>query len=365
MTDAVRKTGGLGNYIATAAEVGGQLAVNRYLVLLRMLCAKALYGLSAAEYGLYGLQRRPFFRVSAYRNKKQTTAWFNRINPGERKPLVEDKLVFHRKCQSAGLPVPRLLAVLSSRSPRDIGDFPLLTQFSEVQRHVEAHESVRLILKPRNDALGTGVRFVEFRSGEPFDIEGRPIGVAAFADALHFDMRRDDYLVQSFVRPHPDIARLGSGKALGTLRIVTFLKGGQFWILYALLRIPSGGNVHDNFSGGASGNLIANVDVENGRLGPAWGRRNPKVSRLLESFDRNPDTGLPVRGEVVPRWGEIRDAVRHASEEFHELPFLGWDFALSEDGIVIIEANSNPDIIGAQVSTGKGARELLRPLCAA
>lgn len=363
MTEAARRTGGLTNYIATAAEVGGQLAANRYLVLLRMLCAKALYGLSAAEYGLYGLHRRPFFRVSAYRTKKQTTAWFNRINPGDRKPLVEDKLAFHRKCQSANLPVPPLLAVLSSRSPHDADGFPLLTCFSDVQRHFAGHDSLRLILKPRSDAMGTGVRFVELRSGEPFDIEGRPIDAVPFADSLHFDMRRDDYLVQSFVRPHPDVARLGSGKALGTLRIVTFLKGSEFWVLYALMRIPSLGNVHDNFSAGASGNLIANVDVVTGRLGPAWGRRNGGFPRLLESFDCNPDTGLPVRGEALPQWAEIRDAVRRAAHAFRELPFLGWDFALSDNGIVIIEANSNPDIVGAQVSTGKGARELLRPLC--
>lgn len=363
MPNVIEQTGGLRGYLQAAAEVAESSGGYRYPVLLRMLAAKGFFGLSAQEYGLFGLQRTPFRRLFNYRTKKQTTALFARINPARLKPLVEDKLLFHRTCVAAGLPTPPLLALLSSRAPDDAGELALLADFPALLEHFAAYPEIPLILKPRRDALGTGVRFVTLRRGRPFDIEERPIDVAAFDEALDFDMQRDDYLLQGFVPPHPRLARLGSGRALGTLRIATYLnRKGQFWMLYALLRIPARGNVHDNFSGGASGNLIAAVDVRTGRLGRAWGRRDPNLSRVLEPFQRNPDTGVAIWGECVPDWGEVCTLVQRASQAFSELPLLGWDVALSAGGMVLIEANSNPDIIGAQVCTGLGARELLRPL---
>lgn len=362
MASATSSAYGLAGYIDAAAQIAARERALQPLVLLRMLAAKAAHGLSAVEYAQYGLHDKPFARLADYQTKKQTTALFDRINPHAERPAVEDKLRFHRLCLAAGLPVPTLHAVMSRRGTRGIDDFPLLDSFDAVIERFRDQDEVRLILKPQNDALGTGVRFVSLRRGEVFDITGQPVELAPFTARLHADMQRDDYLVQAFVRPHPQMAALGSGKALGTLRIVSWLQGDAVQILYALSRIPCGDNPHDNFSGGSTGNLIANIDTATGRLGPAYGRRDPRYPRLLERFERNPDTGNPIAGVAVPQWAEIRQTVERAARAFPGLPALGWDFALSDKGIVIIEANSNPDIIGVQVSSGCGAREVLRPL---
>lgn len=363
MPDIAQQTSGWRGYMQAATEVADSSGAYRYPVLLRMLAAKGFFGLSAQEYGLFGLQQTPFWRLYHYRTKKQTTAIFSRINAVKAKPQVEDKLLFHRICAQAGLPTPKLHALLCSRKPDDVDDFPVLTDFASVAAHFSAYPEIRLILKPRRDALGTGVRFVCFRRGQAYDIDDNLIDVQPFAEALHFDMLRDDYLIQGFVTPNPRLERLGSGRALGTLRIATYLnKKSEFFMLYALLRIPARGNVHDNFSGGSSGNLIAPIDLRTGRIGRAWGRRDPNLSRVLEPFQRNPDTGVVIRGESVPDWGDVCAMIQRASRTFADLPLLGWDIAISAEGLVLIEANSNPDIIGAQVCTGLGARELLRPL---
>lgn len=355
---------GLQSYMATARQIALRDAVAQPLVLLRMLLAKAAFGLSATEYGTYGLQQRPWSRLRDYLTKKQTTALFARINPDAARIEVDDKLRFHRRCVALGLPVPTLHAVLCRMSDEAIADVPVLRGFADVLRRFADAAETRLILKPRRDSLGTGVRFVCLRDGTPFDIQDRPIDIDTFERELQRDMQRDDYLLQGFVRPHPTVAAWGSGKALGTLRIVTFVDRGQAHLLYALVRIPCGNNVHDNFSGGSSGNLIASVDTERGTLQRAFGRRDARFDHLLESFTTNPDTGLPLLGQAVPEWTTIRAAVLRAAVDFAELPLLGWDIALSADGVVVIEANANPDIIGAQVSCGRGARELLGRLYA-
>lgn len=362
MASATPSAYGLASYVNTAGQIAARARTNQPLTLLRMFAAKAAFGLSAMEYAQYDLQQKPFARLADYQTKKQTTALFDRINPHAERPAVEDKLRFHRLCLAADLPVPTLHAVLSRRGTQGIDDFPLLDSFDAIIDRFRHLDEARLILKPQNDSLGTGVRFVSLRRGVVYDIAGQPVARADFTARLYADMQRDDYLVQEFVRPHPQMARLGSGKALGTLRILSWLQGGKVQIFYALSRIPCGNNPHDNFSGGSTGNLIANIDTVTGRLGPAYGRRDVSYPRLLERFANNPDTGNPIAGVAVPQWAEIRDTVERAARVFDRLPALGWDFALSDAGIVIIEANANPDIIGVQVSSGCGARQVLRPL---
>jgi glutathione synthase/RimK-type ligase-like ATP-grasp enzyme len=65
---------------------------------------------------------------------------------------------------------------------------------------------------------------------------------------------------------------------------------------------------------------------------------------------------------MMPDWAQTCALVRRGAMAFAQLPLLGWDVAPSADGVVIIEANSNPDIIGAQICCGQGARALLGPL---
>lgn len=132
--------------------------------------------------------------------------------------------------------------------------------------------------------------------------------------------------------------------------------------MYAVMRIPAAGNVHDNFSAGASGNLIAAVDPSTGELSRAWGRKQGSSSGLLDSFARNPATGTQIEGIQVPMWREVQEVLSRAATAFSRLPCLGWDLAVTEQGVLVIEANSNPDLIGGQVCTGVGARTLLAPV---
>ncbi len=353
---------GLQSYLDTAKQIGERRQQAWPLVLMRMLLTKASHGLSAQEYGLFGLDRQPWSKLGTYMTKKQTTALFTRVNPPGQRSLVEDKLAFHRHCLKMDLPVPRLHALICREPAHGFNDIEVLRGFAELLQRFRDKADVRLILKPRRDALGTGVRLVNLRGGVPFDINHRPIDHGSFERQLQADMTRDDYLVQAFVAPHPTMAAWGSGKALGTLRIATYLAADGVQLLYALVRIPTGDNVHDNFSGGSSGNLIACVDLRTGALMGAFGRRDPRFSRLVESFGANPDNGHLLDGQVIPAWTETVELARRAAEAFHTLPLLGWDIAPSAQGLVIIEANSNPDVVGAQVSCGRGARELLRTL---
>lgn len=365
MNDTGSNPYGWSAYRDAAAQISAHEKSSPSFTLVRMLTAKAAYGLSATEYALFHLYDKPFSKLADYRNKKQTTALFDRVNPAAARATVEDKLTFHRLCVNAALPVPRLHAVLSRRPPSEMHDVPFFPHLPAMLENLDDHARASFIIKPRRDALGTGVRFIRRHENGTFsDLSDKLIDPQEFTADLQADMERDDYLVQEFVAPHEILSRLGSGKALGTVRIVSWSCAGTVQFLYALLRIPCGETCKDNFVSGATGNLIANADLATGRLGPAWGRRDQRYPRLLEAFENNPESGQPIVDVAVPHWNQICETVRRAASVFAELPLLGWDVAVTERGVVLIEANSNPDIIGAQICMGVGARTLLAALSA-
>jgi len=354
---------GIFSYLETSRLIASRSRGLQPVVLARILLAKALSGLSAFEYGLYGLHDKPLLSVTDYLTKKQTTALFDRVNLAEHRPLVDDKLLFHRRCQRAGLPTPDILAILSVHGIGD-GSEKVFRDFPAVMKYFVGGPRIDLILKPRRDSLGTGIRFVSLRDGGAFDLQGGALEVERFTNELAVDMQRDDYLVQPFLSPHPEIASLGAGRALGTLRVLTFLDGEDVHILYAFLRIPAEGNVHDNFGAGANGNLIAGVDPTNGRLSVAFGRAKSSPSRLLQRYECNPSTGARIEGVPIPHWKEVEGLISRSAIQFSELPCLAWDVAVTPDGPILIEANANADIIGAQVCCGGGAKTLLAPVIA-
>jgi hypothetical protein len=147
----------------------------------------------------------------------------------------------------------------------------------------------------------------------------------------------ENSLAGAYVRAAP-YAREIFAKSLNTLRVLTFREpGGDPEIGAALHRFGAErtGSV-DNF---AAGGLVAEIDPASGRLATALyvGDGN----RIRET-DHHPDTGAPIAGVVVPGWPEVRATVLRAMHAFPYLRYVGWDVAVAEDGVCLIEGNNTP-----------------------
>ena len=59
-------------------------------------------------------------------------------------------------------------------------------------------------------------------------------------------------------------------------------------------------------------------------------------------YYRHPDTGEMLLGVEIPHWQELKEKVSSAAKELSEVPYLGWDVAITPDGVAIIEANEAP-----------------------
>ena len=150
------------------------------------------------------------------------------------------------------------------------------------------------------------------------------------------------YLLQPRLVNVPSLQPLCEN-TLGTVRAITVSVSGESPVhVGSLLRIPLRDTPIDNFS---AGGVAAPVGAETGRLGPA-------VSKALDlaagDHAVHPRTGHPIAGVALPQWEEVVDVAVRAHGVYPGLPIVGWDIAVSTDGVVLVEGNSNPSILTAQ-----------------
>jgi hypothetical protein len=96
------------------------------------------------------------------------------------------------------------------------------------------------------------------------------------------------------------------------------------------------------------GSLRAPVAEATGRLGAAYDQTN--ISRVTEPITDHPITGKRIQGFELPLWKETVDLAIRAHETLPDIALIGWDIAVTPDGPVIIEGNSNPGADMLQVS---------------
>ena len=170
------------------------------------------------------------------------------------------------------------------------------------------------ILKPVDGMGGEGVVKIE-ASPENFD--------RVFASA--------PCIIEEVIVQCKELAALNPS-SVNTIRIITILKDGQVQIPIAYLRMGNGGIV-DNF---CSGGMLTPVDLETGQL------RYDAADQENNVYPVHPTTGVTISGYQIPRFEEVKDFVRKAAMVVPEVRYVGWDVAIKDDGVCLIEGNEYP-----------------------
>ena len=151
--------------------------------------------------------------------------------------------------------------------------------------------------------------------------------------------KRHPFLVQEALRNCPTLHAFSRG-GLCTARLVTVRPiDGAPRVLYACFRMPVGDSPADNFD---RGGLAAPVDLAAGTLGVGR-RKDPR--QLAVPVERHPTSDAPIVGHRLPRWEEAVALAAHAHTMVApSIGIVGWDVAFTDRGLVIVEANSVPDL---------------------
>jgi hypothetical protein len=247
------------------------------------------------------------------------------------KDLVDDKIAFAAHARSHGLPIPRTLALVEPPFAVDAEGRPLHDE-GDWQRWFRESLPAAFVVKPAGGMGGTRIDFYEKRGDEAWS-GGHRLAPADLRRRLCVEAVVGRAIVQERITNHPALARLSGTQALQCTRMVTVVaRSGEVKLLVAFQKLIVGRHQIDNFAGTATGNLVASIDVASGTLVEAFAEGAP--------CPRHPDTSAAIVGFRLPHWTAARALVQRASLLFRPLRAIGWDVALTADGPVLVEGNS-------------------------
>lgn len=191
------------------------------------------------------------------------------------------------------------------------------------------------LLKPLRQFGGKGIVWIDYTNSETAEV--------LFSEQIE----KGPFLLEEMIIQDPEMAKFHP-QSVNTIRYTTLFHDGELFRLQAVLRMGKGESFVDNAS---SGGIYALIDIETGIL------HGPARSFSGERYDYHPNTGVLLEGTHIPRWQELNQLIDKVVRVVPEQKQVGWDFALSVGGWVLVEANTGPAIQSFDIE--HGLREMI------
>lgn len=217
--------------------------------------------------------------------------------------MLEDKYLFYTRFKNY---FKRDVCIIKEN--KDLNNF---TTF------VEKHKI--FIIKPIDGQSGKGIEYK--------DTEGsKEVVIELFNQMLH----NGSYIVEELIIQHKKMAEWNSS-SVNTIRLPTFLKNGEFHVLKPFIRFGRKGSKVDNTG---QGGLSSVIDEITGIL-----ITDGYSTRTGNYFKKHPDSGLVFLSWQVPCWKELLKIAEEIHRTIPTYPYVGWDFAFTDKGWILIEGN--------------------------
>lgn len=190
----------------------------------------------------------------------------------------------------------------------------------EFTAFIQNHSTI--IVKPANGVEGGGIYKVTF-----------PEHKAANLSDLFTKLQSEDALIEQVITQHHRM--VFGNTSVNTIRIHTITDShGKSHVIKAILRAGVGNSVVDNYCQGGS---IYEVDIRSG-LVCTYGQSKGNSRSYV-----HPGTNIVMLGYKIPNWDMVLNECIRAAELLPQIRIIGWDVAITENGIELIEGNHNPD----------------------
>src|SRR3954454_3141641 len=237
------------------------------------------------------------------------TRLWSRLTPTRYRHLFDNKLIFHRLFQSAGLPLAAPYGVFDPMVGQSMAGESIRTE-AELARFLRRVGTNGVVFKPVEGMLGALV--LVFTGPAPDDpdvfltLSGDRYDAAALVAATRKTalLQRSNpgagpsaFLIEERIRPHPDLARF-IGPTLCTIRMVTIIAlDGRPRIIASVFKLQPKPLGVDQLIYGA---LACWVDPDTGALCPARSRFDYVYSTTIPGTDRT------FVGYRLPCWAEAK-----------------------------------------------------------
>lgn len=190
------------------------------------------------------------------------------------------------------------------------------SNFEEFERFADGLDEI--FVKPVDGMHGTGARKISLAGAD----------LRSLYDEL---MSEKALVAEEVIVQHPDMAAFNP-TSINTVRIYTIQDGDSVDIVNAYARFGNGGII-DNYS---SGGLECGVDPKTGQI------NTPALCKTGEVFDEHPITHIAFVGFQIPLWDEAVSRVSSAIKVFDDINLVGWDVAITPNGTLLVEGNTDP-----------------------
>jgi Sugar-transfer associated ATP-grasp len=240
---------------------------------------------------------------------------------------INNKELFAEICRDLDIPHARTLLSINKGEATWHCDTPDLEQdiFCKRRRGVGAQGVIGF-------RLGENGCYIDYE-GHRFTLED----LLASLSKLSFD---HPIIVQPRLNNHKSIADLAD-ESLIAIRVVTCIDElGDVEVTHGMLRILP--ELEPKWRDIADEELAAPIDLVTGALGPLSG---DKMFTTHIRHSQHPVTRVAVEGRILEDWSSICDLAIKTHSAFPHRMFIGWDIALTPEGPVVLEGNTNFDVM--------------------
>lgn len=207
------------------------------------------------------------------------------------------------------------------------------TSPDQLTAFLQAHD----VILAKSCVSNQGKNIFRFRRGDP-----------ALTDFLR-ENAEDPFLLEACIIQHPALQAINPG-SVNTIRFIAAQKDQRVCFVGAGLRCGGAGQFVDNFH---HGGVAYPIDLDSGVI------TGPGIDLDGNPILRHPTTGYLMPGFEIPFWEEVLDTIRRAALTIPHVGYVGWDLAITSDGVELIEGNVNyPGNTIIQLD-GPGARQRL------
>ncbi len=309
----------LRNMVRIAGKISAEYHVPRIFILADMVLCSVLYYAGYYDYHEWDFNLMNLRQRRTFLTRPQANQLTIRLNNREFSHIFTDKSEFNRR--------------FSTYIGRDWLDVRETTN-DQLRSFVTKYGTV--MLKDPNNLGGYGLEKLEAVDIDDYETLRQRL------------LNNKQYLVEEFITQHPEVNRL-SPKSVNTLRIITYFDGATVHVLAHAFKMGNGADL-DNFGQGG----IQTTVYENGLL------RYGAFNKEGDKWTVHPLTGVSIVGFVVPLYAEAIAMAEEMARIIPEVPYVGWDIAITPDRPIVIEGNYNSGVFQMKPSLS-GIKTGLRP----
>ena len=196
-----------------------------------------------------------------------------------------------------------------------------------------------------------GVIYKPLFGGQGNGIRKYALNADNYLDVFYVIKALNDGVVEELIVQHEEISAYYRD-AVNPIRMQTVYNGNEVDCISATITFSNGTEIAN---ASATRAIFCLVDVETGII------NTDGIDYDGNYYLEHPITGLSFKGFKIPLWKEVLYTVKQAAKTIPDIGYIGWDIAISNEGVVIIEGNNDPGYTAYQLpsltKTHKGIRD--------